>query len=741
MKNFIPAIAAATLVTFGAAADVMPSQAGDAIRFRTPAERSASTVFNTSRHRAVQSAVSRMESGKQSRFVKALEAPVGDGTYTPDYVFDVKDLFGDLDGPDGELWFYQGNLEYERIVHNEYWTEELPTAFEVSIYDADMKLVGTIKDHFDLKEDEVRVRQVDVLPIITQKYFNHDDNYEVAITIVVNPSTYGVRSYTIIYSLGNAKGEDGEDVPVQILNGQVADVLNASDEKGENVIMTFLTEYNDSGISEDDIYLGYDSSWNLIVDPDNFWNYNLGNKVSLVCRGAVDDNGEHPVLLSKTHIYYQSNGDQQYDALAVTMLHDGKPVVVYPHYENVFYNPFYSNMEDMSQCLPNNLIIDIYEQQNPGEEFVLKQSTKIPVVKPEGDDKLLYSYYAVGSFRYRDDIAFTDDIADFVITRRDYYAGDTETQSFLAYDSKGNLKTRLFENADSHIAMSDIDGFDPMHLFVSTEGSDYYFNFVNMRTFETELKLNYGLKLDDEDDDPDYMMANIERTLSPDGKSFMYVAEMRQPGYDDINDLSYLRVAWINRDGSFDHFDNINMGNNVAYATLFLDAPVLQPDFFVSDDKQEYMLLIKRYLPSGSDTTTEEQLLIAQVVDKDNPTGKDIMLLGDNEAGSLLYISPIYGQQNRLSVTYAPSGSSVGTTHYYNLPLDATVSGIEDVATSAESNITVNGNIVLADGIIELYNMQGVCVAKAADALDLTGLATGVYVARTASASAKVVVK
>ncbi|MBO4942745.1 MAG: T9SS type A sorting domain-containing protein [Muribaculaceae bacterium] len=693
-----------------------------------------STGFKSERQRAVDSAVAKMEAGKPSRFVNALEATASDGSYNPDQVFEVKDLYGDIDGPDGKLWFYYGNIEYEYIVHNEHYTEALPQSFEVNIYDNEMKLRGTVKDKFELKADEARVRVVDVLPVITKNYFNSDDKYELAVSVIVNPKPFGVRPYTYVYSLGGEKDAQGDNVPVSVINGMINEVLDASTPEKENVIMTFIHEYNDSGVSEDDLY-GTDET-----ARQNFWKYQLGNKIGIKSYGAADASGKLTEVFSKTTVYYQANGNQQDDPLSLLMVHNGKPVIVFPYYEDIFYNPFYSSTEDFTQRLPNNLVIEIYEQSTPGEPFTLKQTSKIPVVKSSESD-VLFSYYSLGGFRYRDDVAFDGDIANFIITRRDYIPGkDSERMSFFAYNSDGSLKRTLFENSQSHASLSNLKGFDPMELFIGSDGTDYIFNFVNLRTFETELSLNYGLMLDGPDGEPDYIMANLERTLTADGKSFMYVAEMRQPGYDDINDISYMRVVWLNRDGSFDHIDQINMGERIKYAKLFLDGPVLQPDFFHSDAKQEYMLLIKRDMPAGSAKDIVEELLVAQAADAENPAGKDLLLLGDCEAGSLLSIIPVYGERNRLAVTYGTQGSTRGTTHYYDLPLDVDYSGIENVAGPAD-DIHVVGTTVSAPGRIEVYNMQGVQVTSGNDSIDLAPLAKGVYVVRASAASVKVVVK
>jgi len=685
-----------------------------------------SKPFDSERIQQVNSANAVLEAGKPSRFANAL-TDNGDNNYSPDIEFPNNNLHGDLDTPDGSMWFYSGTIEYETI-HYEYYSEDLPKSFKLTIYDANMNEVGSIQDKFELKEDEARVRQVEIVPTITRNYFNSDDKYEVMVSVLVNPVYYGIRPYTYVYSLGNPKDENGDDTPVKVIDLMVGDVCNASDANNENIVMTFVTDGNDSGISESEIQ-----------DPEKYWPYQLGHYLQIKSYSKADANGDLQQVFDKRIIYYQSQGDQQYDPTLMTYVRNGKPVMVFPYYEDVFYNQFNSINDDMSQRIPNNFIIEIYELDDINAGFQLKQTTKIPMsIAPEED--VLASYYAIGAFSYTNDVIYGDDgKASFIITRHDYIPStDGERQSYHIYGPDGKLKQPLFENSASHLRLADIEGFDPQELFINMdEQGGYWFNFVNMRTFATELKLYYGLTMEDSDE-PDYMMANLERTKV--GDSYMYVAEMRMPEYDDINDITYMRVVWITREGKVDHVDYVNMGNRVNYAMLHLSSATLDKDFFYEDPEHEYMMLIKRGLGEG--TATNEQLLISQAVSENNPNGKQLLLLGpDEQLGNLKYIRP-YTDPNRLAITYIKEGSDLNamTTHYYNLPLNK-ASGIAD-AIGYEAPFTFDGTTVsLAGELIEVYNLQGIRVASATDAVSLDGMTPGVYLVRAAGHTGKVVVK
>lgn len=317
MKKLTSIVAAAALTTCIASAEATTYKHYTPVRLAPQGE--TSQIFKSDRQESINRAIGRMEKGKPSRFANTLTAPTPDGGYAPDYVFEVKDLFGDIDGPDGELWYYQGNIEYETINH-EYFSENLPKSFEVSVYDSNMELVGTVKDTFVLKEDELRVREVDFLPILTKNYFNNDDEYEVVVTVIVNPKPYGLRSYSYVYQFNGDKDENGDNEPIRVINGLISDVLDASDANGENVVMTFMEEFNDSGISEDDTYtttVPDGTGWDLLTEEEkaevlakreNFWLYQLGHKVNTKIYGAVDDKGEATLLFDKSCVYYTCNG-------------------------------------------------------------------------------------------------------------------------------------------------------------------------------------------------------------------------------------------------------------------------------------------------------------------------------------------------------------------------------------------------------------------------------------------------
>jgi len=676
------------------------------------------SAFSGPRQQRIDAANALMMRNAESRFNGPARSKKDSlGNYIPDNIRQAGDAIGIMEGPNGKTWHYDMNIVYNHVVHNQYWTEHLPVAFSVNVYDENLRPVGSVKDTLLLKEDEARVREVQVMEKISKHYFNRDDNYEVAITVITNPKPYGIRTYTYVYSLDGKPGDDGFNKPLECTRGMVSAIMDSSTETKENIIMTYTAEGNTSGYTDEDLQ-----------DPNKYWEYQTKNFLRVYSLGPVDENGKHPVLFDQTKTYLQWQGNQQDDPAILTTIHDGKATIIMPYYKKLFFKPYYSMTDDLSPEDNNFLVIEIWQQPAPGEAFKLVQTSEIPVVKADVPD-VIWSYYCIGAFDWTSDIAWDGDKSNFIITRRDYIASsDSERKSYFAYNADGSLRKTLFENAESIAIMSDIPGFDHQALFISNDGTDYTFNFMNMRTFDIELALNWGLKFNEEDD-PDYIMANIDRTPTDDGKSYHYVAEMRMPEYDDETDSNYMRVAWISKDGKLERIDKVNMGNKVDYAKLFLGPDALKADFYHSDANHEYMLLIKRSMDEG--TAKEEQLLIGQAVSDENPKGKDLLFLRPNaEYGALNLISAYKeGDQKQLTVLYVKSdanGSITQTQTLYKLPFDIDeTSGIKDILTPGNTE---------AEGPVKFYNLSGLEV-------NIETAPAGIYIRRQGAESQKVLKK
>ncbi|MDE7407648.1 MAG: hypothetical protein K2M76_04445, partial [Muribaculaceae bacterium] len=278
--------------------------------------------------------------------------------------------------------------------------------------------------------------------------------------------------------------------------------------------------------------------------------------------------------------------------------------------------------------------------------------------------------------------------------------------------------------------------FAPQCMFVTYEGV-YYFHFVNILTGEEENSFSYILEIDG-DNDP--VTSNMDRV--PYGDSYAYVAELRAPLEED--DLTLMRVVWMDKTGEPLFVDELNMGLSVMYGQCYISAATLKPDVFHSDSNREYMILIKRGQEDGSNT---EELLIAQPRDEENPEGNDVLLLSADERGALQNIAP-YSEIGvpQLVITYytRENGSDIYSVDVYDLPLDNPNynNGVNTPEAITNANITFNGAEISAPGEhIDLYNLQGILVKAGNERLGTASLPAGAYIAKTSQGALKFIKK
>lgn len=661
--------------------------------------------------------------------------------------------FRDMDGPNGELWYYTTKL-WSKTIQHEYYTEYILTEYEFEFYDSKMNRVGKIHDKMRYRENEVRVPGpaigIDLLPVITQKFFNADDKYEVIVSIAVNTTRQGHNNYrSVIYSLGGEKetlpvydpatGNEVNkscDKPVYEYDAFVNDVLDASTDGTENYYFTF------SGVVNPDFPEDPDTE----VSEDDYWDLVTSGRITLSTYSKAGADGKLQLVKAFQIPYLNLQGNQESSAVVLSMMRNGKPYMIVPYYKEPFFNPYHSANDDISMREGNSFVIDMYELHP--DRAVLAHHTEIPMARDVAHDAY-FTYYAVGSLRWDQDVDFghfsTDGKPSYYVTRSNFkISTDSESDfCYYVYDSNANLKKTIFEYAESNFPLSDVEGAEPQHCFVYYD-EDYIYYMVDLYTGLTSksLAINYMLKTD-EDSDADVLLANFDRVQTG-ANDWRYCFELKVPTVDeDENDV--LRLAWFDKKGKYDHMDYVNMGKNVYYAKSFMNGKALDPHLFKKDDAPEYMLLIKRGIQQGS-TASHEELLIAQPQAEDNDwKGNALLHLAPCEKGVLrgITINPVQDGSDKLMVTWLQEGADINnyTADFYDLPFDKSA-GIDGILSGHAPTIAFDGYALTCPGkAITVFNLQGIVVAKGNDSIDTTHLPAGIYMAASADASLKFIVK
>lgn len=651
----------------------------------------------------------------------------------PIHSFAPSNITGNIDAPNGELWYYTGNFVYHEIPphDNVYFTDRILQEYTFDIYNSEMELIGTIKDKMDYQDNEVRTVLCDITPVATRNFFNTDDKIEMVISLAVNIEGGGNNYRSVVYALDGKKDAEGYDEPVDVLDDLIGDVIEGPETDGsDNFYITFMT---DELIPES--------------DDDSFWSYLMAQKVHIRVYGkALDDNG--PRMIFDTIIrVIQLPGDQQ-DVPALISMRRGDDIIFsVSYYKEPFYNQYDDPFsEEMTQRENNSLLVDLYKATQQG--LTKFSSTEIatpldPMPDSSGNPTALFSYYSVGSLLYSGDFLFdapgaSAEKPDFIVTRGNYQTStDDIIQSYFTYKNNGTLKNTLFEYADGTISLGNLPGFEPQQMFVSKDAYGYLYNFVDIYSAKKAVTLDADYYYDD-DSDPELMTVNVARYL--DGNSYKYVFELRYPLVDD-NENDILRFIHIDNKGKFDHFDFVNMGVGVLYAQSLLTTEAVAPHAYSTSDIPAYMMLIKRGI-EGSEANIEE-LMVAEIESEDTPEGKTLLQVGPDGNGSLASIVPEFAEGDkpgRLFIYYYNTGTSRYALDVYHLPLDEDLNSVDEIVTDG-TGFAFDGNVIAAEGDIKVYALDGRMVAAGHDKADISTLNAGIYIAIAGDKAYKIVKK
>lgn len=109
------------------------------------------------------------------------------------------DNYGFLNAPDGTTWTYTASFEKDANLY---------TMVTLSVYDSQKELIGTIIDSLKLEDPNMTgINQAEINPLVTQKFFNTDNKYEVMLFLHAQTKNYEGHNFNHVFSIG-----DGETV-------------------------------------------------------------------------------------------------------------------------------------------------------------------------------------------------------------------------------------------------------------------------------------------------------------------------------------------------------------------------------------------------------------------------------------------------------------------------------------------------------------------------------------------------
>ena len=520
------------------------------------------------------------------------------------------DNYGFLTGPDGSTWTYTAayTTQYGEV-----------TAADITIYDSQYNLVGTLSETFQLAETDLFIRNVEINSLVTRKFFNSDDNYEIMLFISVATKDYTGRFYNSVYSLT----DEGSKHVCNVDGNQVL-AKNISTNKNDNYTMVFFRQY-------------YDANNKL------FYNYDV--------YGKAEYGTSQPVLKHTFEIPYQHIAALN-DPMPIYMVQSGTYTIDYfvAQYEQPFFDPNIPVYEEPVINPNNNLVITRYDNK-----FKTLSEVKIPMIQDE-DPGFLYTFYYLGGLGGQNDIILnyngTGEPA-FIVTKDNYEtASDGSVYSYYLYDANGNQLKAISEYGLGTIYLSDLPGYSKQYGFLKNENDVEFIQMVDVPSCKTVARIplyNNG----------DILSGNWDRVLV--GDSYQYVVSLLQ-GDNAADGTIHQRIAWFTQKGKFDHYDDLNLGKRVETAQVNIQSSVLDPRLFHADNAYEYMVLLKRTKENSSQK--EEVLLIC------NNLGESLLELGADAAkGGALSMINIMNAKTNPALLCAYNNDSQFTLNFHALPL------------------------------------------------------------------------
>lgn len=549
--------------------------------------------------------------------------------------FSDTDYFDYLEGPDGSVWYATGEFDFEYIQH-EYYTDRYLKSFKYTIYDTFFNKIGEIKDKVEYKEDETRAVLYDIAPYVTQKFFNYDNNYEVIFCLSMNTQSNSNRDYSIAYSIGGQKDDDGNDVPVAMYDGLVCDAVNsATDRWSENFYLSFATEEKDDSKLDSPNWIDYLSTFKSVYRTYKKASYSGG-----------------PQLVAEKKIRLMDlPGDQMNASPLITFARDGKAYFVYSQYEKSYFVDPVGVDESVTE--DNNLIVEINSIGFYDNALKEEKRISIPVDQTFDDDKVLYTFYSIGNLGFDRDIIVDGDDYKVVVAKQKYSTAndDATVDSYYIYNSDGEREKTLAEDILGFISMSDVKGFEHQYMFITVSSMGYVLSFVDVPSGEVAAIFPSMV-------DGYSLSSYVDRV--PAALGYKYAFKAMNPKVEDGDAIE--EVVWLDSDGKLIEVDKINLGKDVAMAQIYLEQSVLSPYVCNTDDEREYMFLVKRYINGASSGTVTHLYITAA-----NTFDVLFDLTGNDDKGSFIQAAPIIESENPVMVIiYDKNGKY--NTDVYSLP-------------------------------------------------------------------------
>lgn len=505
-----------------------------------------------------------------------------------DFAFAPSDNFSFLQLPDGTSWYIIADTDKNILSQNEYYTEYSITGVHATIYDDDFRPVGKIDHTVETPEGYGQCTNLSFGLVVTKKFFNTDDNYEVMLMLNYRPAEgYGAQAFTYVYSL---RGAETSAVFVQDFKGYYTTAVNdAKDSWSENFFMTFFTGETQT---DDELFHGFDiyTKASYASPRATLLKHFDIDMVHVMSDGA---NEGMPVLIN-------SKGSNLYVAVG--------------RYEKTFFkNPF--DFMDDTLNPDNHFLIDLYTLSGYPAELKLAKQTSIPVDAPA--EGFAMRTYSLGMFQGSNDISFdfsASTLPDYVLSVVDSDFRDNSAAHFEVITPDGTSLGTFGHGNDGFMSMADVPGQSRQFVFLcyNEDGTEGIFRFMDYPSMQEVASIpvlatagNEIVKLS----------TDVDRVAAGGSYSYVFSGAL---GDHDADGNTIHEVLWFDKDGNHQRTDRLNAGKNVNRVQVYVAGHALDPYLFNTDVKQEYMILVQRQDNDASAASHVEFCVV-------NPNGETLV--------------------------------------------------------------------------------------------------------------------
>lgn len=479
--------------------------------------------------------------------------------------------FGWLTGPDGTYWSYSQSLTESGYYY---------TATEITIYDADYNVAGTITID-SLPESTNMVQPYG--RITTNLFDINSKTYEVLVYINHVGSNYTTVDSVFVYNL----------------SGEVVDKF-----PGNGTIFSFpLTSY-----SNYQRYIRMDEG----TMDDGTACYQLDIYKPAGYSGGASL--EHTFQVPEENLYYMDG------PVMTTSNIDGEAYYTLSYYDK----PYVSGYDEDYDLILNDSNTFVLATYNSSYELV--DSFGVSFDAPEG---VSYRFASFGMFSDCDisrNYFEKDGNFNYVVSYYDYVTSqDDYIYSFDLFDNDGTYIKNIVDSVLTEwYELADIEGEEEQMTFLRiTEDDSQAMTMVDLPSCEIAAVF------------PAYtngerISSTLNRWPTTDG-DYQYIISMGSASSDSDGNV-IARAGWYNKDTSLDHFVSFNLGTGGQNFTMDLEEAVLSPYLVNTDDEHEYAYLAK--ISRDDDSGTIETVLV--IADGD---GEPILTARGDDDKSITLVS------------------------------------------------------------------------------------------------------